>query len=223
MYFLKKNNRWHISKLIKKRKNLIISLFILICIFLLYFSIPIRIFIKDFSHNQNTLIKQLPWGEALNKQQSHNSCASYASMAYIFTKKNTIQDPETINKNISGKMKNNYTYPWGIVKYLQKHNLPVKIYYHGLSSDQNRKNWIKTKINKGIPVIILVWIWKKSYLHYITIVWYNENSFQVYDSLSKIDNNWSLAGNETRTEETLLKKWKAAKFKRIHLNLAITE
>ncbi len=207
-------------KILTKRKTLIV-----IAIFVIFFSLcfvfsPFRLPLV-FSNNSKTASKQLNWQAELNKKQSYNSCASYSTMAYLFAKKGMIADPELINKNISGKMSNNYTYPWGITRYLGKNKIKAKIYYHGLLSDKNRLAWIETKINQDRPVIIL--IGDRTYLHYITVLGYQDKTFQIYDSMEDGDQNGELAGNKTISKNELLKKWKSAVFKRFPINVAISE
>ncbi len=213
---------------ISKKRKIYFSIsfvFILILVYLLFVFIPVRlVFVSTISSNiQLPESKQLSWENELNKKQSHNSCASYSTMAYIFEKNQEIVNPETINKNITGKLRNNSTYPWGIVNYLKKQNINTKIYYHGFLSNKSKIQRIEERINHWLPVILLIWVWKKDYLHYITVVWYQKDSFQIYNSLNSTDKNGNLAGNETIQKNELLKKWESAKYKKIQLDLAISE
>lgn len=174
-----------------------------------------------FQVQSNILSKNsLKWDNNLNLLQTHNSCGSYSSMAFIYTQTGKLVDPEFINKNITGKMENNYTYPWGIVDYLYKHGISSRIYWHGLMPDSEKLKWIKTKIYNGAPVIVVTGT--DTYLHYISILGYDTDNFYIYDSVNTTDDNGSISGNMTISQEELLEMWGKANYRKIPFNLAVS-
>lgn len=162
----------------------------------------------------------LKWSDKLNLKQSLNACASYSSMAYIYSETGNVVDPEMINKEITGKLDDNTTYPWGITRYLKRYNISSNIYWHGLMSDISREKWIKTKISNNKPVIIMTG--NNEYRHFITILGFRNNTFNIYNSLLDTDKNGDEPGNISIHKNEVLRKWKKAKFKGIPVNIAIS-
>jgi hypothetical protein len=197
---------------------LAIILLLTICIlWYLSFKIPTNsgkseVLLHDYS---------LKWSSSLNKKQSYNSCASYSSMAFLYVVSDTVFDPEFINSNITGKMKNNYTLPWGVTSFLKKQGIKAKINWFGLFDNNSRTRWIKRRIEKGVPVILIVG--NKNYLHYITVLGYSESCFYIYDPGLALDKNGDLAGNISKPIGEVLDWWESAFFKIFHLNLAISK
>jgi len=171
---------------------------------------------------KNTISEEyhLLWKTEVNKPQTKNACGSYSSMAYLFEKNGIIEDPENIKSVIPNKMKNGYVYPWGIRKYLASHDVKTKIYYFGLMKDTDKSEWIKGRLLKNEPVILIVG--NNRYLHYVTVLGYSKNGFYVYDSNVSSDENELIEGNRTFIEKDLFSWWKSAEFKTMKINLAIS-
>lgn len=208
---------------IKRRSKAGLGIFILLltigCIF-----ITNKLHIKPatFFQVKSAILSKnsIKWDDRLNLLQTRNACASYSSMAFIYSQTGELVDPEFINKNITGKMKNNYTYPWGIVNYLYKHDIRTSIYWHGLMPDSEKIRWIKTKIYAGAPVIVITAT--DTYLHYISVLGYDPDNFYIYDSVNTTDDNGELSGNRTVSSSELLRMWEKAKYKSIPFNMAVT-
>jgi hypothetical protein len=197
---------------------LVIVLLLTICILRhLSFKIPSNpkkseVILPDYS---------LKWSSSLNKKQSYNSCASYSSMAFLFVVSDTVFDPEFINSAITGKMRNNYTYPWGVTTYLKKQGISTKIFWFGLFNNNFKTKWIKHRIETGVPVILIVG--NRKYLHYIAILGYSKTDFYIYDPALAIDKNGDQVGNISKSINEVLVWWKSAFFKIFHINLAISK
>lgn len=170
----------------------------------------------------------LDWDNSLNRRQSLNACASYSVMAYFYGSSQRVTDPEEINRTITYKMDNNMTYPWGLTKYLRESDLKVSSHPLFLIDEEERKEWIKKKLSKNQPVILLV----KDYnaLHYITVLGYTGDEFHIYDSMmdktgtnKTIDTNGALPGNRNLSYEKLYPLWEKALIKGKALFVAITE
>lgn len=166
-------------------------------------------------------VYSLKWSSSLNKKQSYNSCASYSSMAFQYVVSDTVFDPEFINSAITGKMRNNSTYPWGVTTYLKKQGINTKIFWFGLFGYNSRANWIKHRIETGVPVILIVG--NRKYLHYIAILGYSKTCFYIYDPALAIDENGDQVGNISKSIDEVLVWWKSAFFKVSHINLAISK
>jgi hypothetical protein len=197
--------------------GIIAIVFLTVCI--LYF-LTVRI-PYNFRQTESSLSEySLKWDSTLNKKQSRNSCGSYSSMAFLYEVADSVYDPEYINSNMPSKMKNNYTFPWGVTTFMKRQGVKTRIYWFGLFNDEYRIRWIKNNIEKGVPVILIVG--NKRYLHYITILGYSGNNFYIYDSNLASDENGDLAGNTSKSIEELFTWWKAAWFKFFNINLAIS-
>lgn len=164
--------------------------------------------------------KRLSWDNKLNKTQGYNQCASYSSMAYIYSKSGDYINPKKIDRTIPGKLGDNTTYPWGIVKYLNKYNIDTKIYWHGLMTESDRENWIKSKVSMDEPVIIMTGT--SEYLHFITVLGFENNTFHIYDSLNVEDLNGNSPGNIDIKAEELMLSWKSGRYMGIPVNFSIT-
>jgi hypothetical protein len=162
----------------------------------------------------------LTWAQSLNKKQSYNSCASYSSMAFLYVVSDTIFDPEFINSTITGKMRNNYTYPWGVTTFLKKQGISSNIFWFGAFDSNFKVNWIKQRIEKGTPVILIVG--NRKYLHYITVLGFSETNFFIYDPNLSLDKNGDQVGNLSMPIEYVLTWWNKAFFKIFRLNIAIS-
>ncbi len=162
----------------------------------------------------------LNWRNDLNQTQTGNTCGAHSVMAVMFSLNGIIENPYTIYDSIGEKLGNGYIYPWGLTQYLKKVNIQSRIYYLGFLSFNNRDKWIKQKINNKQPVIIIVG--NRKYLHYITLLGYNDNKYYIYDSLLEGDMNADDPGNITVNSKEVLGRMNSAIFKGIALNMAIS-
>jgi hypothetical protein len=206
-----------------KKIILIFFSFLLTILILAFFILYIRGFkipSKTFNDKMFKPEYSLKWTPSLNKKQSFNSCASYSTMAFLYVVSDTIFDPEFINSTITGKMRNNYTYPWGVTSFLKKQGISSNIFWFGVFNSSVRVNWIKQRIVKGDPVILIVG--NRKYLHYITVLGYSDTFFFVYDPNLNGDKNGDQVGNITMPVEDVITWWNSAFFKILRLNLAIS-
>jgi len=163
-----------------------------------------------------------------NLRQTYNDCALFSTKAVvgiILKKEVTINE---IRKSIKERMKNNYTLPWGIEKYLKKSGVRIRtIYYSGINETGKIKK-LKEKLSKKHPVIILIGL--GGYPHYITLLGYNSDSFFVYDSVlaadpeNKLftkDQNGSLPGNRNIKYSELVKLWEKGGMYGLYKNYGI--
>jgi len=118
------------------------------------------------------------------------------------------------------KLNNGYVLPFEMVKYLTNNGITTKIKIFWLFSDNQKKQWIKHEIEKNKPVIIIVG--NKNYLHYITVIGYDENTFSVYDSGIPKDNNGNNPGTIDISTNELIDKMNSAVFKGIHIEAMIS-
>jgi len=166
-------------------------------------------------------VSQGKWSDDINLFQKGNTCGAHALMAFQFSLLGVKEDPYIIYGKIKEKLGNGYIYPWGLTRYLKTKGIKSKVNYLGFLTNSKRTIWLKNKINKNNPVIVI--IGNSKYLHYISLLGYDENLFSVYDSLVKGDLNGIKAGNIDLIYADLLKKMNEASWNGIRLNLAISK
>jgi hypothetical protein len=118
--------------------------------------------------------------------QSLNNCGSYsvAGALNVFNKDQV--NPEKIAKEISFKVPNRFTLPIGLEDYLKSGKMQVQTSNVIALNDKEKIDYLKSELSQGKVGIILIRL-KGSpwyYLHYITLLGYNESEFLVYDSLA---------------------------------------
>jgi hypothetical protein len=96
----------------------------------------------------------------------------------------------------------------------------ARVSYLGLLSKKRRIEWLKSRLHRDIPVIVIVG--NDKYLHYISLLGYDSTSFFIYDSLIKSDMNGSKSGNINVGYYELIDKMNSARWKSIKLNIAIS-
>jgi hypothetical protein len=141
-------------------------------------------------------------------------------MAIMFLYGKGKKDPYQIYDGYK-KLKNGDVLPFEIVKYLRKNGIKTNVKNFCLLNKNQKKEWIKQEIGNNKPVIII--IGNKKYLHYITVVGYNENAFCIYDSRISDDINGNNPGNIDINTNDVIKVMDSAVFKGIHIELMISE
>lgn len=167
---------------------------------------------------------QLPYLPAWNYRQSINACGPYSAAAVIRLAKGQNVSSEAIAEATSWRIRG-YTLPFGVASVLRDAGLEVSQYRVRLT-DAEKVAWLKVRLSQGSPVILLVR--KDGLLHYVTLVGYNETSFEVYDSLLSraehgltTDENGEAPGNSTWSNEELLIRWNAGELFGLYQNYAI--
>jgi len=164
--------------------------------------------------------KYLTWDSSLNRKQSGNTCGAHAAMAFLYENGKGINDPYLIYDSFS-KMKNGYVFPWEITKYLKRNNVNTKIRNFWFVNDKVKNEWIKNEVQKNNPVIVI--IGNTKYLHYITVLGFENSFYSIYDSEVVKDLNKENPGNIDVSENELIKKMNTAVFSKIKLKMMIIE
>lgn len=212
----------------KKRKIILLlaSIILLgIFIFLIIFgrALPSRIF---SSSNKGT--NYLLMNTDMFYRQTINNCGPYSVMAVTNILKNEINDPEKLSKEMTWRIYKNLTFPQGVVNLLHKYKVRTKEFNLNGKSDNKKIDWLKTNIDNGKPVVLLIKI--HHVLHYVTVLGYDENGFMLYDSMQEknpenqrktiIDEN-AIAGNRYYTNMELINLWNDGGYKIFFKNWAI--
>jgi hypothetical protein len=204
-------------------KKIVISIGIIvlvITVIILVLAVIFGLKIPTIPNSEHSTEKHLSWDSSRNITQTGNTCSAHATMAYLYVQTKQKLDPNTIYSTMPYKMKNGYVYPWSINSITKSNGSETSIYFLGNSNDDKRTNWICSSIEKGNPVILVVG--NEKYLHYITVLGYRNDIYNIYDSNSKVDQNSQLEGNVSIKKKDLYKWWKAASFMGIHMNIGIT-
>ena len=164
--------------------------------------------------------KKLIWNDDNNRVQKGNTCGAHAAMAFIASYKYRIYDPDIIYSEINEKFENGYIWPWGITRFLFEEGVSAKIYFLGLSGSQSRINWLKHKLQNGNPIIVVTG--NDKYLHYVTLLGYDENHFMIYDSSITQNLNGDHPGNTDILFHELDTKMISARFQSFNIPIAIT-
>ncbi len=152
-------------------------------------------------------------------RQTLNNCGSYSVAGVLNVFDKNLVDPEAIASSISFKIQDRLTFPIGLENYLKNKNIYVET-PNVISLSENEKiDYLKSELSSGKAGIILVKIPQSDwyYLHYITVLGYDENHFFVYDSLVPrdgnsqytIDLNGKITGNKSIEAKELIKMWDA--------------
>jgi len=159
-----------------------------------------------------------------NDRQSYNACGPYSAAAVIRIQTNKDVSSEQITQNTSWRFRG-YTLPVAVVSDLKKNGISVDEYIVALP-DPDKLSWLRNKLGKSSPVIILGR--KSNVLHYVTLVGYDQQSFDVYDSIETkgegnmtVDKNGQAPGNATWTDENLLDMWNSGGVFGLYKNYAI--
>jgi ABC-type bacteriocin/lantibiotic exporter with double-glycine peptidase domain len=150
------------------------------------------------------------------EQQPPNQCAAYAT-AYVLRNFGREVTGDEIYKRMSFKIPvSGYILPKGIITFVKKSGFKSEIYKGDLSN-------LKSKVAEGNPVVVLIgkgFYWQ----HYMTLVGYNDDKQELYfyDSKRTNDENNSLVGNRSMTEEYFMELWKNGLpiFNRVYISVS---
>jgi len=152
-----------------------------------------------------------------NYKQTKNDCGPFSVAAAVraLTGKNV--SSASFAQEVSWRLPNNYTLPWGLESLLKAHSISIKKPNFKFLMDNEKIMLIQQYLSYGLPIIILGQ--RDNYEHYITIVGFdsNKDQYYVYDSLQSsspeqknmtIDENSTLSGNKTLNSQELLDFWR---------------
>lgn len=161
-------------------------------------------------------------------RQTINNCAPYSVMAVVNVLTQKEIDPEILSKEITWRIHKNLTFPQGVIDLLHKYNIRTQEYNLYCLSNEEKIDWLKSAIDNGTPVIILLEI--KHIKHYFTILGYDEFGFMIYDSLQEkrkdnprktIIDNVLYSGNRYYINEQLVELWNDGGYKIFFRNWAV--
>lgn len=167
-----------------------------------------------------TVIKEISYLEypsEYNYRQTVNDCGPFnvAAVARIFTKEDV--NSASFAEEISWRLPNNYTLPWGLEAQLKSNDIAVQKPNFKLLEDSEKLALIQENLSLNKPLIILGE--RDNYEHYITLLGFDSNidEYYIYDSLREasldqpnmtIDENGALPGNTTINSDELLNFWR---------------
>lgn len=114
------------------------------------------------------------------EKQGKSQCGGFSS-AYILRCLGTKINGNENYEQLSHKFSNGYVMPQALLDVFKKYKYKPTL-YHG-SFEQ-----LKTRLNQGNPIIILIGSGTK-WQHYVTVVGYDENNVYLYDSNKNTDNS----------------------------------
>lgn len=199
---------------------------IFICFIISFLRIIPSIGIKINEDNKE--INYLTISSDVFYRQTLNNCAPYAVMGIINIVKGKQKDPERLAQETKWRIMKNLTFPQGLIDLLHKHEIKTKEYSLKLYSTENKISWLKSVIDNGNPIILLVKV--KNIQHYFTVIGYDNNGFMLYDSLQeKQDTNSrktiidkkEYAGNRYYTHNELIELWNSGGYKIFFKNWAV--
>jgi len=179
-------------------------------------------------NKDNTLMNYLEISNEIYYRQTLNNCAPYAVMGVINILTGEIKDPETLAKETRWRIIKNLTFPQGLIDLLHKYNIKTKEYSLKIYSSNEKVLWLKSKIDNGNPVILLVKV--KNIQHYFTVIGYDENGFMLYDSLQEKQNENTrktiidkkeYMGNRYYTNNEIINLWNNGGYKIFFKNWAV--
>ena len=166
--------------------------------------------------------------EDIYYRQTFNNCAPYSAMAAVNVITKRELDPEVLAKETAWRIKNNLTFPQGLIDLLHRHGIKTKEYILYPLGKTEKINWIKNTIDEGRPIILL--IKTKNVLHYVTVIGYDEKGFILYDSLQDktqtnprktVKDRAEYPGNRYYPYGTLLTLWDGGGYKIFFKNWAL--
>jgi hypothetical protein len=153
-------------------------------------------------------------------RQSLNNCGSYSVAGVLNVFDDKLVDPEKIADNIYFKIKDRLTFPLGLEWMLKDKKMDIETNNVIEMGYKDKVNYLKSQLSSGKAGILLVKVPNSDwyYLHYITVLGYNETEFYIYDSLAPrnsndskytIDLNGDNPGNKSIEALELIKIWDA--------------
>lgn len=173
---------------------------------------------KDSAVDKN-LVKQssfIEYPSEYNFRQTRNDCGPYNTAAVVRALLKKEINSAEFSKNISWRLPNKYTLPWGLEKQLREYDISIEIPNVKNLSDGDKIALLRERLSRGRAIIILGG--RENYQHYISIFGFDSmnDRFYVYDSLFKrggdgvtMDDNGELPGNVTYSSQELLNFWRA--------------
>jgi hypothetical protein len=157
----------------------------------------------------------IPFSPDYHYAQTYNDCGPYSVMAVINTLSDKKVSPDEIKKQMTWRLKNNYTLPFGLETLLKKYHIPIKTELIGGKEQQEKVDFLRWHLSRGRPVILLGKIKGTNILHYMTALGYKNDLFYFYDSYQKpsgktgktIDDNGAETGNHTFSKADVLEFW----------------
>jgi hypothetical protein len=150
-----------------------------------------------------------------NYRQTLNDCGPFNVAAVVRALTKQEIDSAAFAEDISWRLPNKYTLPWGMEKQLKQHGIAIEVPHVAPLSDNDKIAFLQEQLSQQKPVIILGE--RDNYEHYLTIFGFDaeKNEFFIYDSLFEkgedgftIDSNGSLPGNRNLTAEEVLHFWR---------------
>lgn len=198
-----------------QRKTIVLTLlFSIIFLFGLYFVVNDKDSVIELGSVKQSAFIDYP--SEYNFRQTINDCGPYNTAAVTRALLNKNISSSEFAKNISWRLPNKYTHPWGLEKQLQENGVTIEIPNAIDLADNDKIIFLQERLSNGHPIIILGG--RENYQHYISIFGFNSvnDQFYVYDSLFKrggdgitMDENGELPGNISYSSEELLKFWRA--------------
>lgn len=159
---------------------------------------------------------QIPIDKNLQQRQGLNQCGPYSVMAVINALKQESMSPDLIDSSMKWRLQNRMTLPIGLTGFLKENNIKTKHKLLLFQSDSKRLDYLRWKLSKGRPLILLNQT-PQGIQHYYTLLGYGGGDFYIYDSLLElvdnsvsrvtVDKNGDLPGNRTLTSMELLEEW----------------
>lgn len=108
-----------------------------------------------------------------NYRQTINDCGPYSAAAVLRIKTNREIDSAEIVEEMSWRLPNNYTIPWGLEELLKDYDITIATPDVSSLSDSTKLQFLYEQLSLGHPLIILGE--RDNYEHFITLLGYNTN------------------------------------------------
>lgn len=176
----------------------------------MFFSVP-----PIIDKNKLATFSTIAYPSKYNYRQTINDCGPFSVAAVIRALTTKEIDTSDIVQDISWRLPNGYTIPWGVEDQLKEHDLTMEIPNVKKLNDIEKITFLKERLSQGYPIIILGE--RDYYEHYLTLLGFDstKDEFYLYDSFYDkgeegftIDSNGELPGNRNYTYEQLLDFWR---------------
>jgi hypothetical protein len=203
-----------INRFMQSKTIILTSLFFIILLFGLYFFVNNKDSVVELRSVKQSAFIDYP--SEYNFRQTRNDCGPYNTAAVVRAFLKTNVSSTEFSKNISWRLPNNYTLPWGLEKQLRENIISIEIPNVKKMSDKDKIVLLQERLSRGRAIIILGG--RENYQHYISIFGFDSahDQLYIYDSLFKrgengstMDDNGELPGNVTYSSQELLDFWRA--------------
>jgi hypothetical protein len=147
---------------------------------------------KEIEYSNMYLVESKSYFE----KQERGQCAGFSS-AYVLRILGEEISGSEIYKRLGHKFSNGYVMPQALIDIFAEYGHDVEM----LRGDLEQ---VKTRLNQGIPIIVLIGHFV-SWQHYVTVVGYDEDNIFLYDSNRDTDN--SNGYNRTMTNTEFVSQW----------------